>query len=110
MVLTFETENEVTKGMQIWLRQRKSARKEPEPDFPLCHLSSRLTDLRMPKFYGSHLTLPLRVCDFKLKPIASGHFLALMIYRYFRFLRDKIATFKSIPEKHRCHFVLFQIY
>ena len=33
MVLTFETEHEVTIGMQIWLRQRKSARKEPEPDF-----------------------------------------------------------------------------
>ena len=73
MALTFETEHEITIGMQIWQRRRKSERKEPEPDFPLCHLSSRFTDLRMPDilWLSSHPPSP-RVChSFKLKLIAS---------------------------------------
>ena len=61
MVLTFETEgDEVTIGMQIWLRQRTSARKELNPTFRLCHLSSRLIDLRMPDilWLSSHPPTP----------------------------------------------------
>jgi len=80
MVLTFETErDEVTIGMQIWLRQRKSARKELNPTFRSAICQVGLQICACLKVYGSHLTLPPRVCDFKLKLIASGHFLMLMI-------------------------------
>ena len=80
MVLTFETEgDEVTIGMQIWLRQRTSARKELNPTFRSAICQVGLEICACLTFYGSLLTLPPRVCHFKLKLIASGHFVTLMI-------------------------------